>query len=66
MNRLNKHETDKKMLASEFQKFHDELTEITKDPKEMKTLMYFDLFSWVESKIRNKSVSAIVKEKASH
>lgn len=63
MNKLNKTGRDDRSRPAEFQKFKDELTEITKDPKEAHSLMYFDLFSWVESKIRNKPVSFIVKEK---
>lgn len=65
MHRLNIIEMDKKNLRKEFQNFRNELIRITKDPKEQKALIYFDLFSWVESKIENKSFAAVVQEKAS-
>ena len=64
MRRQNDITADKKIHKEEFQKFRNELKEITKDPQEEKALMYFDLLSWVESKIQNKPISEIVKQKA--
>ena len=64
MHRLNKMETDRKLVQAEFRKFYEEIKTITKDPDEAKTLMYFDLLTWIESKIENRPVAEIVKEKS--
>ena len=52
-----------KELVTEFRKFRDELIQITKDPREKKALHYFDLVSWLESKLEKRAFAAIVKEK---
>ncbi|TAL58935.1 MAG: hypothetical protein EPN85_10295 [Bacteroidetes bacterium] len=51
-------------LMNEFVKFHDELKQIKKDPQEGNAItFYFDIISWLESKIQNRSFAEIVKEK---
>jgi hypothetical protein len=53
-----------KALLENFGKFRNDLIKITKDPEERKTLYYFDLISWLESKIENRPFSEVVREKA--
>ena len=40
------------------------LKPIVKDPLEEKFLNYFDIISWLESKIENRTVQEVIKEKA--
>ena len=51
-------------LIKAFKELKIELKEIYKDPFEKGALEYFDIISWLESKIENKSFAEIVKEKA--
>ena len=62
--RLSKIDAKKKTLIEEFRRFRNELVEITKNPDEKKALEHFDLISWLESKIENRSFAEIIKEKA--
>ncbi len=64
MRKLNKTVVGKKDVKEEFSSFIVKLTEILKDPKEQKALMYFDLISWLESKIEGRPLAEIVKSKA--
>lgn len=50
-------------LKNEFVKFKVELTEVFKNPTEAKFLSYFDLISWVESKIEDRPFIELIKEK---
>ena len=52
--RLSKTSAMKKELVEEFCRFKEEFVQIIKDPDEKKALDYFDLISWIESKIKNK------------
>ena len=61
---LNKVSTNVQLIAL-FKKLKTELLFITKDPYEKRALNYFDIISWLESKIENRSYADIVKEKAS-
>lgn len=63
MHRINKLENNKKILHEEYRKFYDELKMITQDPTEAKSLLYYDLLTWLESKLQNRSIADIVKEK---
>ncbi|MBI2270891.1 MAG: hypothetical protein HYU69_11150 [Bacteroidetes bacterium] len=40
-----------------------EISNVEKNSKENETLQYFDFFSWIESKIQNRSFAGIVREK---
>ena len=59
--RLSKINPSQKIILDEFRKFRNKLVQITKDPKEKKALEYFDLISWLESKIENKPFAEIIK-----
>ena len=54
---------DKITLKSMFRKMAGEIEEIERDPYEKALLEYFDLISWVESKIRGCTFEEIIKEK---
>jgi len=61
--RLSKIDATRKALLEEFRRFRNELLKITKSPDEKKALEYFDLISWLKSKIENRSLAEIVREK---
>ena len=54
----------KEKLQEYFMDFYVSLKEITKDPYEKIALEYFDLLSWLESKIENKKFADVIKSKA--
>jgi hypothetical protein len=56
--------TSKEKLKENFMELYRNLKEITKDPYEKIALEYFDLLSWLESKIENKKFADVVKRKA--
>lgn len=64
LRRISAMDDSKKIIQAEFIKFRNEFIQITKDPKEQNALYYFDIISWLESKIENKSLGAIMKEKS--
>ena len=43
---------------------HSELKKFEDDPYEKRAFLYLDIISWLESKINNKPVADIIKEKA--
>ena len=43
---------------------HSELKKFEDDPYEKRAFLYLDIISWLESKINNKPVAEIIKEKA--
>ena len=51
-------------LKSAFKDFHEELTVFESDPYERRSFLYLDILSWLESRIENRSVAEIIKEKA--
>ncbi|MBK8984234.1 MAG: hypothetical protein IPM38_18420 [Ignavibacteria bacterium] len=53
----------KEKLKENFIELYFNLKEITKDPYEKIALEYFDLLSWLESKIENKKFADVVKSK---
>ncbi len=61
--RVPKISSEKELLAS-FKDLKAELTRITSDPFEKKAMEYFDVISWLESKIEKKSFAEIMKRKA--
>ena len=63
MRRLSKKNYSKPILKEEFIRLKNELVRITKNPAEKQALEYFDLISWLESKIQNRSFAEVVREK---
>ncbi|MFP2994932.1 hypothetical protein ABN763_03430 [Spongiivirga sp. MCCC 1A20706] len=51
-------------LKNEFKKLHAKLKEYENHPYEKRAFLYLDIISWLESKIQNKSVGDIIREKA--
>ena len=51
-------------LHKEFIKLHKELSQYENHPYEKRAFLYLDILSWLESKIQNKSVEEIIKQKA--
>ena len=47
-----------------FEKLKLQLEKLKKDPYEAQVLSFFDLITWLESKITKRSFALIVKEKA--
>jgi hypothetical protein len=51
-------------LKAEFKKLHKRLKVYEEHPFEKRAFLYLDILSWLESKIENKSVEEIIREKA--
>lgn len=51
-------------LKDEFKKLHARLKKFEDHPYEKRAFLYLDIISWLESKIENRSVGDIIKEKA--
>ena len=51
-------------LKSEFQKLHTRLQVFENHPYEKRAFLYLDIISWLESKIENKPVAQIIREKS--
>ena len=51
-------------LKSAFAKLHKELKKYENDPYERRAFLYLDVLSWLESKIENRPVADIIREKA--
>ena len=50
-------------LRKEFTILKDKLIEIEKDPFEKRPFLYLDIISWLESKIQDRSVQEVIREK---
>jgi hypothetical protein len=50
-------------LKSEFKKLHSQLIELEKRPFENRAFLYLDVISWLESKIENRPIGDIIREK---
>ncbi|WP_185850341.1 hypothetical protein [Blattabacterium cuenoti] len=50
-------------IKSQFKKLKDKLIKYYDHPYEKRTFLYLDIISWINSKIENKSVETIIKEK---
>ena len=50
-------------IKNSFIKFHKTLKQYENDPYERRAFLYLDIISWLESRIENKSVSQVIKEK---
>jgi tetratricopeptide (TPR) repeat protein len=51
-------------LKDEFKKLHTRLKKFEDHPYEKRAFLYLDIISWLESKIENRPVGDIIKEKA--
>ncbi|CAM3906786.1 hypothetical protein B0A58_02995 [Flavobacterium branchiophilum NBRC 15030 = ATCC 35035] len=51
-------------LKSAFKKLHTQLLQYENHPYEKRAFLYLDIISWLESKIENRTVAAIIQEKA--
>ncbi len=54
---------DRNKLSSAFFDLKVELEEVYEDPYERRSVLYLDLISWLESKIKNKTVESVIFEK---
>ena len=52
-------------LKQAFRKLHASLKSFENDPYEKRSFLYLDILSWLESKIENRSIGEIIREKAS-
>jgi hypothetical protein len=51
-------------LKDAFSELHDQLIPLTVNPYEKRAFVYFDIISWLESKINNRPVKEVIREKA--
>ncbi|NVJ88563.1 MAG: hypothetical protein HWD82_03895 [Flavobacteriaceae bacterium] len=51
-------------IKKEFKKIYDKLKKYEDHPYEKRAFLYLDILSWLESKIENKPIATIIKEKA--
>ena len=51
-------------IKNEFKKIHTKLKVFENHPYEKRAFLYLDILSWLESKIQNKPIRDIIKEKA--
>ncbi|TAH27149.1 MAG: hypothetical protein EAZ07_02645 [Cytophagales bacterium] len=56
-------EMDNKDLLFQFQELKNQLTTLIDSPYEKRAFIYFDIISWLESKIEKKSVQEIIQQK---
>ncbi len=52
-------------IKEEFRKLHTTLKQYENHPYERRAFLYLDILSWLESKIENRPVADIIKEKTS-
>ena len=50
-------------IKNEFKKIHTKLKTFESHPYEKRAFLYLDILSWLESKIQNKPIALIIKEK---
>ena len=53
-----------KELIKHFEKLRENLIPLSENQYEKRSFIYFDIISWLESKIENRSVKEIIREKA--
>ena len=51
-------------LTERFRKLRDDLLTLVDSPYEKRAFIYFDIISWLESRINGRSVGTVIKEKA--
>jgi hypothetical protein len=52
-------------LKTAFERLYVELKQYENDPYERRSFLYLDILSWLESKINNKPIAKVIREKAS-
>lgn len=55
--------SDQQELNNAFMELKEDIIKITKDPLEKKVLEYFDIISWLESKIEKRPLADVIREK---
>lgn len=60
---LEKNNTRKKLIAA-FEELKIQMQKLMSSRYEKRAFIYFDIISWLESKIENRTVEALIKEKA--
>ncbi|MCC6689926.1 MAG: hypothetical protein IT235_00190 [Bacteroidia bacterium] len=58
------HEVDERTLVIAFKDLKKQLIPLVNSPYDKKAFIYFDIISWLESKIEKRPVQEIIKEKA--
>ena len=53
---------NRKEIREEFERLFNELNRLQSDPHESRSFMYLDILSWLESRIRNVPVQAVIRE----
>jgi hypothetical protein len=53
-------------IRNEFKKIHTKLKKYEDHPYEKRAFLYLDILSWLESKIENKPIAVIIKEKLNY
>ena len=51
-------------IKNEFKKIHAKLKKYEDHPYEKRAFLYLDILSWLESKIQNKTIAQVIKEKS--
>jgi hypothetical protein len=51
-------------IVNSFVKLKSRIKQLTRDPYEKRAFIYFDIISWLESKIEDRPVQEVIKEKA--
>jgi len=51
-------------LKTEFKKLRSRLEVYEEDPYERRAFLYLDILSWLDSRIENRPVAEIIREKA--
>jgi tetratricopeptide (TPR) repeat protein len=50
-------------LLDEFRRLHEKLIKLQEDAFERRPFMYLDIISWLETKLENRTIEAIVQDK---
>ncbi|MFY0607404.1 MAG: hypothetical protein JXR10_11855 [Cyclobacteriaceae bacterium] len=58
-------ETTQKQLLDAFAQLREQLLKLAESKYDKRAFVYFDIISWLESKIENRSVAEVIKEKIS-
>ncbi len=54
---------DPKDLIPDFEKLRNRLITLAEDPNERRSFLYFDIISWLDSKIEDKTVGEVIRQK---
>jgi hypothetical protein len=63
LKKLGQHLTEKELIHA-FLQLRNQLLPLQENPYERRAFMYFDIISWLESKLENRQVGEIINEKA--